>query len=95
MNCPRVDCKNEAIINPSYGVMPCQSCQDNDSPIKIQQPEFYSRSKQERITEQRDKYSKDLIQPYENASGKPNPEFVKAYPELRDQYFKPEQLNKL
>lgn len=96
MNCPRIGCKNKANIDHTYGVLPCTSCQKKDE-ITInhvrRSPEFYTISMRDRIVHQRDQFAKDIIQPFDGV--KPNPEFVRAYPELRDQYFTPEQLKNI
>lgn len=95
--CPRDGCNNDAIIDTTLGVLPCQKCQDEDAETPINDsPEFYNATKQHRIQEQRDKHNADIMQPW--ASGKdvkPNPDFVKAYPEKAKDYFTPEQLSKL
>jgi hypothetical protein len=95
MNCPRKNCKNKAIQDPTYGVLPCKSCQNSTRSVD-KRPEFSVLSRHNRITEQRDLGSKDTIQPYEDLSkGTPNPEFVKAFPDQAPQYFSQEQLAKL
>jgi hypothetical protein len=43
-----------------------------------------------RAQRQRDKHGKDLIQPYDR--NRPNPEFIKAYPQKSKQYFTKEEL---
>lgn len=94
-NCPRSTCKNKAIIHPTFGVLPCQACRNNDDKVaKPVTPEFYSMSKSNRIQGQRDHFNKDILQPYD-AHGKPNRDFVLAYPEQRKNYFSSEDLKKL
>lgn len=94
--CPRTKCKNNAHIDPTYGVLPCKKCQAKDTK-KVKKvrnaPEFYTLSERDRIIHQRDRFAKDIIQPWIN--NKPNPEFVKAYPEMRDTYFSEEQLREI
>lgn len=95
MNCPRKDCKNKAIVDPTFGVLPCKDCQNSSKAID-KPAEFNVLSRHNRITEQRDLGSKDTIQPYDDLTkGTPNPEFVRAYPEQATQYFSAEQLAKL
>lgn len=43
--------------------------------------------------QQRMNHQKDILQPY-NRDGKPNPEFIREYPEESKTYFTQEQLNK-
>jgi len=94
-NCPRCD-KNQALSDPSLGILPCQSCQDSDDGEKLESPEFYNLSKAHRIQQQRDDHAKDILQPY--LPGKdmaPNPDFLKAYPDRAKDYFSEEKLKKL
>ena len=78
-----------------YGVLPCKSCQKKDEEIVLQaRPEFYTISKHNRITEQRDKGAKDILQPF-TSKGKPSPDFAQAYPEKVHDYYSPDQLKKL
>ncbi len=42
--------------------------------------------KQYRHSTQRQEYKADIIQPYDH-NGKPNPEFIKVYPERSVEYF--------
>lgn len=86
MRCPRKNCQNEALHDATYGILPCQSCQDADQGTSVSSPEFYSQTKQERIQQQRDSGDKDMLQPY-LAKGEPNPDFIRAYPEAAKQYF--------
>jgi len=97
MTCPRTACTNEAISDSQYGVLPCKNHQkkDTEKVAKIRRsPEFYTLSQQDRFQHQRDRYAKDILQPFEGA-GDPNLEFVKAYPDKVKDYFTPEQLRKL
>ena len=57
--------------------------------------EFYTISKSNRIVEQRDRFAKDIEQPYVGKNNDPNPDFAKAYPDKVNDYFTPEQLRKL
>lgn len=92
MNCPRSNCKNKAQLHPTYGVLPCVKCQEEDRTGKQlkRPPEFYSLSKQARIQQMRDENGKDIIQPF--IGNKANPEFAKAYPDVAPNYFTPEDL---
>ena len=95
MNCPRTGCKNEAIVDKTYGVLPCADCQKRDSlssPVKMG-PEFVNLSKSDRIQHQRDYGAKDMLQPY--IANKPNPEFAQAYPKLINKYYTKEEIKKL
>jgi ribosomal protein L37AE/L43A len=93
--CPRDDCKNNAIIDITLGVLPCQKCQDEDEAI-ANAPEFYNQTKQHRVQEQRDKHNADIMQPWaEGKDMKPNPDFVRAYPGKARDYFTDEQLKKI
>lgn len=94
MNCPRCN-KNEAIVHPKYGVLPCQSCQDKDNKLpRIKpQPEFISPTKAQRIQNERDLHAGDLEQPF--MSNKPNPKFAKIYPDQAKQIFTREELANL
>src|SRR3990167_11499320 len=83
IKCPRIDCKNKAVIDPILGVLPCvEFCQVKDDDLdKIETPEFYNLSKIHRIQKQRDEHGADILQPYAlGKDSKPNPEFLKAYP---------------
>lgn len=95
--CPRDHCKNEAIIDTRFGVLPCQMHQDKDAKIDLPvSGEFYNRTKADRIQKQRDEHNGDILQPY--LPGKemnPNPDFVKRYPDRAKDYFTEDQLTKL
>ncbi len=96
MKCPKCQ-KGKAIKDVLFGVLPCESCQNRDRALadKVNKlPEFYTLTKQSRISKQRDEHAKDLLQPWVG-NGKPNKEFVEAYPEQRDNYFTKEQLKKI
>jgi len=93
MKCIRAGCTNEAIISPTYGVLPCEACQKKDSYHPTKKYEFANLSKTDRIQTQRDHHLKDLIQPY--WSGKPNPEYARAYPSEAHNYFKKSELTKI
>lgn len=94
--CPRCE-KEPAIIDPSLGVLPGEKCQAEDAQIKpAELPEFYNMSKSNRIQEQRDKHNADTTQPYlPGKDMKPNPDFIKLYPEMAKEYFPEEQLKKM
>ena len=84
MKCPRSHCQNEAIVSKQYGVLPCQSCSDEDSIPLVKSPMFYSKAQQERIQRGWDTNEKDTLQPY--MGNKINPDFFKAYPGQIENY---------
>ena len=95
MKCPRCG-KEEAIVDSKYGVLPGKKCQAKDSKTTIKRaPEFYSATKADRVTQQRDIGAKDILQPFVGKNHKPNPDFAKAYPNRAKDYFKDSDLNKL
>lgn len=95
--CPRDGCNGEAIIDPQYGVLPCAKCQAEDAQIQRPlAPQHYNLTKQHRIQEERDKHDGDILQPWAPGKDpKPNPDFVKAYPQMAKEYFTDEQLKKM
>lgn len=94
MNCPRDNCQNEAIVHPTYGVLPCAFHQSLDAETTVHKPpEFYSASKQDRIQDQRDRHAADIEQPF--IGNKPNPKFAKIYPKSVKNYFTPQQLKNI
>lgn len=94
MKCPRCG-EHEAIIDRTYGVLPCEKCQENDAKYKLkEEPEFTTISKSNRITRERDVHAKDIIQPFES-KGRINRDFTKAYPERATDYFDKSDLEKL
>lgn len=54
--------------------------------------EVNSTYKNWRINEEREVYRKDIIQAHKN--GKPNPDFIRAYPEESKNYFSEGDINK-
>jgi len=93
MQCPR-KCKNKAIIDRVYGVLPCEKCQTKDSKTKIVRPtEGYSVAKSHRVQRARDYHAKDAVQPY--LSNKPNPDYFKIHPNQIDKYGVRKELEKL
>jgi hypothetical protein len=95
MRCPRCD-KGKAIKHSKYGILPCQECQDEDNNIAMSDsPEFYTASKADRVTQQRDQYAKDMLQPWEGKDNRVNRDFAKAYPDRAKDYFKESDLKKL
>ncbi len=93
MKCPRKKCNNKAIRNKVYGVLPCQTCQDEDSGFKIVRPkETYSLAKSHRIQQARDLHAKDAVQPF--MSNKPNPDYFKIHPDQVNKYGVKEELMK-
>jgi hypothetical protein len=98
MICPRLHCKGKALIHKTYGVMPCTKCQKKDARIAQdiahnKNPEFYNLSKHDRFTRQRDTNAKDILQPWDGT--KPSHDFVKAYPNLAENYFSKDELKRL
>jgi len=95
--CPKDNCKNDAIVDITYGILPCASCQAKDADhAELVKPEFYNASKASRIQAQRDKHGADTLQPWlPGKDMKPNPDFVKKYPKQAENYFDKEQLSKL
>jgi len=95
MECPRRNCKNKAIINRVYGVLPCKKCQESDQKLALHRKfEFATISRSNRIQEQRNHHGKDMLQPY--YKGKPNPDFFKVYPEkIKDYGLTKKELAKL
>ena len=92
--CPRCG-KEPAIVDKTYGVLPGKKCQARDAKsafLKIG-PQFVNISKSDRIQHQRDYGAKDLLQPF--IRNKPNPEFVRAYPELIDNYYNKKEIKNL
>lgn len=94
MKCPKKDCNNKAVIHNIFGVMPCKSCQKQDSKVSTTTGiEMIPISRLHRIQSQRDKGNKDMIQPYDG--NKMNPEFAKAYPKLAPDYFSKKELKSI
>jgi len=93
MKCPKCR-KNEAQIHTDYGVIPCIDCQDIATTHLGERPEFYSASKSDRIALDRDRTSRDTIQPY-GKGGSPNPDFIKAFPAHAKIYFTKDQLKNI
>jgi hypothetical protein len=94
MKCIRKNCKNNAIIDSIYGVLPCIFHQKKEEQYSIHHktPEFYSLKKMDRFTKQRDKHSKDFVPIY--WKDKPNRDFIKAYPTKAKEIFTKEELKK-
>lgn len=90
--CPR-QCGNNAVVDPTFGVLPCHSCQSNDNVTITRPPEFVNINKMHRIQHQRDKGKKDLLQPFEG--GSMNVNFAKAYPKLAKNYFTKKELESI
>ena len=86
--------KNEAINNPTYGILPCKSCQDVQPTLKGKRlARFTSVNKLHRVQQQQDKHISDLEQPY--IGDKINPEYAKLYPEQAEAVALPGELEKL
>lgn len=80
-----------------YGAVQGKKCRDADRKkvaALTPPPQFPTLSIRDRVVEQQDKYEKDILQPF-IFGDKPNPEFVKAYPEKSTEFFTREQLEKL
>lgn len=94
--CPRCG-KEPALIDITIGVLPGKKCQADDEKNTLTElPQFANQSKQERVQEQRDKNDGDMLQPYlPGKDAAPNPDFVKAYPQMAGEYFSQEQLKKM
>ena len=95
MKCIRKDCQNEAIVHPTYGIIPCARCQARDvrhGRIPKRKFEFASVRKLHRIQEQRDAHSGDLVQPYER--GQANPDYFRQYPDQVATYGVEKELEK-
>ena len=93
MKCPRKNCKNEATYNKIFGVLPCQAHQKSDAQYSIRGfTEQHHPRKYDRIQRQRDKFLKDLQQPYQ--SNKANIDFFKANPDRVDDYGVRSELEK-
>ena len=93
MKCIRTNCKNEAINHPTFGILPCQSCQTSANRIPKRKFEFASVRKLHRVQEQRDNHGQDIVQPY--IGNKANPDFFKQYPDRVDDYGVREELGKI
>jgi len=94
MKCIRKGCNNEAIIDRTFGVLPCKECQRKDSRIhSCAKFQFANLSQSDRVQTQRDHHGKDLLQPY--IKGKANPDFFKAYPEMVESYGVRKELEKI
>lgn len=93
VRCPRTGCKRKAQIDPTYGVMPCKKCQDEDSTPLHRRPEFYTVTHRNRVQEGRDAHEGDLLQPF--IGNKINPEFAKRYPDRVNDYFTKKELESI
>ena len=91
--CIRKGCKNKA-VNSVYGILPCKSHQEQEMYEFKKSPEFYSLERKDRIDSQRDKHSKDFLQPFTGIN-KINRDFAKAYPNKVKDYYTTDQLKKL
>lgn len=94
--CPRCG-KEPAILDSRFGVLPGEKCQAEDEQIQVTEaPEFYNQTKQHRIQQQRDTHNADILQPWlPGKDMKPNPDFVKKYPDMAKNYFTNDQLSKM
>lgn len=80
-----------------YGILPCEECQakDRQGAGLNDLPEFATQKQTDRVQGERDKHSQDFIPPWVGKEQKPNPDFVKQYPQRAKDYFSKEQLSKL
>jgi len=91
--CP--ECGREpAIIHMTYGILPGRICRDKDRVELKRPPEFTTQTQTNRIQGERDKNSRDIIQPW-TSKNKPNEDFVRNYPNRAKDYFTDEQLKAL
>ena len=94
MKCPR-DCGNEAQNHLKLGVLPCESCLNEDRQTTVATPpRFATASQADRVQHEQDKNSKDLIQPWDDRN-KVNRDFVEAYPDKAREMFDDKTLQKL
>jgi hypothetical protein len=92
--CPRCG-RNPATVDKTFGILPCDNCQDDDAAFHAPVVhEFYSHTKADRIQSQRDSHGADILQPWDTR-GKPNPDFLKKYPDRAKDYFSKKDLKKL
>ena len=95
MKCPHCQINN-AEEHPTYGVLPCRDCQQAEAKLSANiKPghKFVPLTQQDRTQPQRDRYTKDILQPW--VGGKINPDFARAYPKLAPNYYKATDLKKL
>lgn len=93
--CPRNDCERDAVIDPQYGVMPCNECQNKDAVPMSQLPYFSHINRSNRAREDWDHHEKDQLQPFMGMNDTPNIDFAKAYPDRVNDYYTPEQQKKM
>ena len=69
--CPRDGCKNEAITDMTFGVLPCAWHQQEDEKTTISNsPRFWNLNKLHRIQREQDQHNGDTLQPWENGGRK-------------------------
>lgn len=95
MKCPRDNCKNDAVVDSVYGVLPCTFDQKKDEAFSIHRkpPEFYSLNRMDRVNRQRDKHLKDILPVW--WKNRPSAEFAKAFPKKAEEYYSKEELKRL
>lgn len=94
--CPREKCPNKARHHLRLGILPCLSCQTKDRETTlVHPPEFATQAQTNRISEERSKNAKDILQPFTGKNMDPSKEFVDAYPERARDYFSEKQLKRL
>lgn len=91
MLCPKCN-TNEANHHPVYGVVHCDDCNNKNVTLN-KRVRYYAQSKKDRIQAQQDKYHQDMEPPY--IGDKPNPNYVKLYPEDAKEMFSEDELKRL
>ena len=94
MRCIRKNCKNEAEIHSTFGVIPCKAHQrENETFSPRRKFQFANIGKLHRIQAQRDHHGQDLEQPY--IGNKVNKSFFQLYPDRVEEYNVREELAKI
>ena len=91
--CPRKSCNKKAQIDKVFGVLPCKSCTEADSKLRVTHNKNYSLAKSHRIQQARDSHSAEILQPY--MGGKPNKDYFLRYPDQVAKHGVREELKKL
>lgn len=96
--CPKTNCKRQAQIHSTYGVLPCKYHQKKDAEKAIKMrnhPFFLHPAQAARIQEQRDKHEGDIAQPW-LPNGNVNEAFVKTNArDVVENYISKTELEKL
>ncbi len=74
MKCPQC-LKNKAIVDPMYGILPCEECQKKNS--LISKPKIGYEFTSDKIRNERKEYGKSILQPY--VGGKLSKEYIEEY----------------